>query len=370
MAEPPGMSPSATSSSTLIDTHAGNATLHGGGEYGSGPLAADGAGLLALGTHSMPTEFRLSLVERLEVMAEVPLFSGMARHELAPLASAATAQIFGPGEHIVNQDEPGESVYVIIDGRVQVVTCIEQDGVSTEAVLCWLGRGETVGEMSLLDNQPRSATCVAQVSTTCLRLGRMAFLQALRDNWPLMQSLLAVLVQRLRRADLRLAEHARDPLTGLYTRGAIKELFDREAARIRRQSALAAVPGQELAVLYLDVDRFKGINDRFGHQTGDDVLRAVAATLRQATRAADVAGRLGGDEFVALMPQAGEQGVQQVVARIRVLLRETVSPVPIDVSVGWTLIAAGETATFEAAVGRADEAMYRDKSHARSRQAG
>jgi len=90
-----------------------------------------------------------------------------------------------------------------------------------------------------------------------------------------------------------LASH--DPLTGLLTRSALNDVLTLEIARAKRNL-------ERLAVFYLDLDRFKQVNDIHGHEAGDRVLREVAARLREALRASDTVARLGGDEFVALLP--------------------------------------------------------------------
>ena len=93
----------------------------------------------------------------------------------------------------------------------------------------------------------------------------------------------------------------RDPLTGLYNRRFLEEFLEREIiAAIRKD--------RTIGILMLDVDHFKRFNDKFGHNAGDAVLRALADTLRHAIRGSDVACRLGGEEFVVLLPEASEAG--------------------------------------------------------------
>ncbi|HSD78813.1 MAG TPA: GGDEF domain-containing protein, partial [Solirubrobacteraceae bacterium] len=101
----------------------------------------------------------------------------------------------------------------------------------------------------------------------------------------------------LRRASLL------DPLTGLANRRLLHERLEAELARHRRH-------GGPVAVLALDLDGFKGVNDRFGHPVGDEVLRDVAHALRRALRAEDVAARAGGDEFWVLAPETGADGAR------------------------------------------------------------
>src|SRR5688572_17463607 len=306
---------------------------------------------------------RTMLAERLKQLSTVPLFRGLSDEELMPLAEVAAQTTYRPGEAIMRQGDPGESVYVITEGKVEVLARSEQDPSAREAVVAWLVAGDAVGELALLDEQPRSASCVAVEETTCLRLERKDFTDALQRHWPLSDALLKVLATRLRLADKLLAENARDPLTGLNNRRALAEIYERE--RVRWQHAARRggdAEKQPLAVLFADIDNFKTINDTHGHMVGDDVLRSVATTLNAVSRATDVVARFGGDEFVMLLPEAGRQGAERVADRVRELLgADGPGPVPFSVSIG-TAVLDGKTITLEQLLERADKAMYEDKA--------
>ncbi len=100
-----------------------------------------------------------------------------------------------------------------------------------------------------------------------------------------------------------------DTLTGLANRLGFYELAEREMGRSRRT-------GEALAVVYIDCDGFKAVNDTYGHQGGDQVLCTVGNALREAVRLSDIAARVGGDEFVLLLPVADPALVQPLVGRI------------------------------------------------------
>jgi diguanylate cyclase (GGDEF)-like protein/PAS domain S-box-containing protein len=103
-------------------------------------------------------------------------------------------------------------------------------------------------------------------------------------------------IDEIRVLQTKLAEQAvRDPMTGLYNRRYLDETLEREVARARRE-------GNPLSVVMLDVDNFKKLNDSYGHQAGDEVLKALAEMLREDTRMEDVACRYGGEEFLVLLP--------------------------------------------------------------------
>jgi diguanylate cyclase (GGDEF)-like protein/PAS domain S-box-containing protein len=116
---------------------------------------------------------------------------------------------------------------------------------------------------------------------------------------------------RLCEAVRRLEERARlDPLCGLSNRAHLHDALDREVARARRY-------GQPLAVLMIDLDRFKEVNDTWGHAAGDEVLRAVAVALAGGVREGDLVARYGGDEFCALLPSTDDEAAAAVADRIR-----------------------------------------------------
>ncbi|MEZ0230202.1 MAG: diguanylate cyclase, partial [Planctomycetota bacterium] len=101
-----------------------------------------------------------------------------------------------------------------------------------------------------------------------------------------------------------------DPLTELGNRRAFEAELERAWARVERNA-------RPLALLIADIDRFKAFNDRYGHRTGDEVLKAVAKALGNAVRKGDSAYRLGGEEFVVLAPEATREGAVIIAERIR-----------------------------------------------------
>ena len=307
----------------------------------------------------------VDISDRVRLLAGVALFKGLSPTQLLPLALVAEPILYRPCDSIVRQGDPGESVYVITEGKVDVLARSENDPDAPEAVVAWLGAGDAVGELSLLDGQPRSASCVAVEDTLCLRLDRQHFKGALQEHWALTEELLMVLAQRLRLADKLLAEHARDPLTGLNNRRALAKIYARGANRAQRGARRAErVP---LAVLFADVDNFKQINDSHGHMVGDNVLRSVAQTLTAVSRDSDVVARFGGDEFVMLLPEAGEEGASLVASRVREILSDQPpGPVPFSVSIGTAVYDVERPPSFEELLAAADSSMYQDKNRAKN----
>jgi diguanylate cyclase (GGDEF)-like protein len=155
-----------------------------------------------------------------------------------------------------------------------------------------------------------------------------------------------------------------DPLTGLYNRRGFFELGRREIERVRRF-------GHPLSAIMLDIDHFKPINDTYGHQTGDQVLRALADRLNHNIRGVDILGRYGGDEFSILLPETDLRTARAIARR----LRQGIADNPISTDDGLLsitisqgiAIANEEMPNLEALLNLADAAMYAAKQGGRDR---
>jgi diguanylate cyclase (GGDEF)-like protein len=183
---------------------------------------------------------------------------------------------------------------------------------------------------------------------------------------------LEALVLSLGLADRSLAlrrdrDHARrladiDALTGLYNRRGWTDRVLALDEELRRER-------QSFSVLFLDLDRFKELNDRLGHAAGDAALRTLAEIMREELREQDVIGRYGGEEFVVALPGADRAHAARVAERIRLQLQELATADPAEalrtVSIGVATLHDGETTT--ALLKRADAAMYAAKAAGRNR---
>jgi diguanylate cyclase (GGDEF)-like protein len=129
---------------------------------------------------------------------------------------------------------------------------------------------------------------------------------------------------------------------------------------------LFAVLGRPLALLALDVDHFKRINDQGGHQLGDTVLREVAQCCRDALRETDLAARIGGEEFALLLPGSDLEQAQQLAERLRRAIAELQLPATVTVSIGCAELTLA-MASIDALLARADEALYAAKDAGRNR---
>lgn len=144
-----------------------------------------------------------------------------------------------------------------------------------------------------------------------------------------------------------------DVLTGLFNRRFGEQRIAAEAARSRRYH-------RPLALVSLDLNSFKQINDRYGHPAGDQVLREFAARLNSVIRVSDVAVRVGGDEFLVILPECPTDQVEAMLARLGPLeVTYQGQRIPVTCSAGWVGYEAGETP--EQFMERADKTLYADK---------
>jgi diguanylate cyclase (GGDEF)-like protein len=160
---------------------------------------------------------------------------------------------------------------------------------------------------------------------------------------------------------------ARDGLTGIQNR----RMFDQHIERLWQQ---AVREGQRVAVLLADVDCFKDYNDRYGHQAGDECLRAVAICLSQcARRPLDFVARYGGEEFAVVLYEANHEYVSEVLTRIQRSIAELNIPheaskvaARLTLSIGAAFVLPAANRTYDGLIQLADEALYSAKEQGRN----
>ncbi|MCD7100100.1 GGDEF domain-containing protein [Stenotrophomonas sp. MMGLT7] len=187
--------------------------------------------------------------------------------------------------------------------------------------------------------------------------GRLATLHAIRERLSAIRNLLNMLFERVGELDA-----GSDSLTNLLNRRFLPTV-------LRREIELASKASGSFAVLLLDLDHFKSINDRYGHETGDRTLQHVANTLNQFTRGSDYVFRLGGEEFVIVLVAVTEQRAQAIAESLRKQIAATQVPVTdaqvlaITASIGVAMYDGHPD--YERLMSRADAAMYEAKANGR-----
>jgi diguanylate cyclase (GGDEF)-like protein/PAS domain S-box-containing protein len=278
----------------------------------------------------------------------------------------------GAGLALVSGDRPLTGT-VDLAGLLPVQECLS----TGEPVLCRSPADIAASFPSLaaaLDAEGVEALCIIPVIEDGTVSGVIACWfqrsRALDDN---LLDLLAALARQaapvLERIHLqRTIEHQslHDSLTGLPNRLSLQR-------RLRQMLTETDRSGQSAGVLFLDLDGFKAINDAFGHEAGDQVLRQVAGRLRRTLRAGDLPSRFGGDEFVIACAGVDEDSVLEVAGRIRAAVREPLEGLAqgstVSASIGISLFASGAEApvTTDALIALADEAMLTSKRTGKNR---
>jgi diguanylate cyclase (GGDEF)-like protein len=156
-----------------------------------------------------------------------------------------------------------------------------------------------------------------------------------------------------------------DALTGIWNRGAIFDALNRELDRARRQQGT-------LAVIMVDLDHFKQVNDQHGHLVGDQVLREAAQRIKAAVRTYDGVGRYGGEEFLLVAPGFDAAQAMEFAERLRKRFAENPvvtsdSTLPVTMSLGVVAIRGDQALPAEKILAAADDALYRAKSEGRNR---
>lgn len=170
---------------------------------------------------------------------------------------------------------------------------------------------------------------------------------------------------RLREIDLRLLS-VTDAMTKLYNRRYFAEISENIIAMSQRNK-------EELSIIMLDIDKFKKVNDTYGHQFGDEVIITLANILRENQRKSDIVCRYGGEEFVLLLPNTSLDAAMIVAQKIRTLVESYKLRVPSNklfhftISLGVASVAVEHEENLDVAFKRADEALYKAKSSGRNR---
>ncbi|MGJ7462310.1 sensor domain-containing diguanylate cyclase [Halomonas sp. MA07-2] len=220
--------------------------------------------------------------------------------------------------------------------------------------------GYPLGTLCVLDYQPRELAERQRFALQALANQVMAHMQLMQAH-----SEQAELIRELKATRQELTKlAATDPLTGLLNRRAFEQRYNQELALIQRGAPAAAL-------MMIDLDHFKTVNDTLGHQAGDEVIVRFAELCREAFRQADVMGRWGGEEFVVMLPKASVAEAQHAAERLHRLLATTPmrdgssSSLYISASIG--ICSMSSSSTMDESLHITDELLYQAKEQGRNR---
>jgi diguanylate cyclase (GGDEF)-like protein len=308
------------------------------------------------------TEF-LEHIQRARLLHEVP------RPLIDTVLHTSASRQLAAGEMLLRAGEDNATLYLVISGAVTVHFA------TAERPYVRLGPGECVGELSVIDHSRVSADVIACEPTVVMAITRDQFWDLVDTSSAVARNLLRILAGRVRHDDAVLAESDRlqlqfeklatvDGLTGLRNRRWLDTAFERQLTRTARQP-------EPVALLMIDLDNFKPLNDVYGHLVGDAVLRQMARRVAAGLRPQDLLARFGGDELAVLLPGTDATQAVSIAERLRGAVRsgptepEDENLPPTTVSIG---VAATETSvTLAALLQAADAALYRAKQHGRDR---
>lgn len=302
-----------------------------------------------------------------ELLSEFDILAGVDVGTRAEILEEALVRELDCGDVLIRQGAPNRSMYLVLEGKLGVFL----QALATEPVAV-VEAGETVGELSVLDQSPASASVMALEACRVVVLSEAAFWQLITASHAFAVGLLQQLAERMRVNNETFTRTARersdyeraamyDGLTAVYNRrwadATIEQLAKREAS---------------FSVVLLDVDHFKSFNDSHGHAAGDLVLTKLAALLTRTLRGTDFVARYGGEEFILVLPEAKAESAAMVAERVRRALAAvafemkdgTVLP-RVTISAGVAQHRSGQSAAE--LVKEADAALYRAKDAGRNR---
>lgn len=225
----------------------------------------------------------------------------------------------------------------------------------------WRNGGFYEAALKTLEEQRSQQQLVSTVSTFGKQIHIYITMVPLEHESSRMLLFVLKDVSELVRANQELEQLARhDALTGLHNRLAANERLREEFLRMKRS-------GDVYSVVIMDIDHFKRVNDTYGHETGDQVLKQVAQLISQAVRATDFVARFGGEEFLVVLPNTALDGAEVLAEKLRSAVADAAVPVvgQVTLSLGLTL-AQPDDANEDAAIRIADQALYRAKNRGRN----
>jgi diguanylate cyclase (GGDEF)-like protein len=315
-----------------------------------------------------------------DLLKSVGILADLSEEELHQVCAFFHFQAYQKGEVLFREGEDGRELFIVGTGGVASLIRLA-DGTAHQ-----VGEflpGDFFGEMAIIEKAPRSATCQALEDSTVLVLQAEDFYRLMREragiSIKIMNRMLDAAADRSIRSSEFLSDMVRwgdgarkravlDSMTGLFNRR-----FLEEALRDGLQKARAG--GAPLALLMMDLDYFRQINQHYGAETGDQAIGALVPVLRSLLRADDVPARCGGDEFAVLLPHTAEREAlslaQALCAGVRELdfFRERGGPLRrITISQGVACFPE-HGAELKALWQAADRALYRAKEQGRDRAA-
>lgn len=311
-----------------------------------------------------------------EFLKQVKIFSLLAVQDIESIINHLNYIDVEEGELLFNEGDDGNTLFIVESGKIAGFVLLP-NGIRRE--IAEFAPGDFLGEMSIFENAPRSATCYAKEKTRLLSLLGGDFFEFI-DNSPsiamkIMYRMLNITTRRLREKSEFLAdmvvwgEEARkraitDELTGVYNRRFLDESL---------QNHFRIAIKKKISLVMADLDNFRRINEHYSHKAGDRVLVGIIPVFKEYLRKKDILARYGGDEFNVIMPETDLEEAKGIaekicaeVAGLDLLKGFEESGVKVTISLG--IASYPESAdSLPALRSGADRALYEAKSGGRNR---
>lgn len=297
------------------------------------------------------------------------LFEGMDFSSVEYMLERCTLRELAPGEKLLQPEIENRHLYMILSGELSV-HLVGQATLEHASLVA----GECTGEISLVDGMNPSALVVAAKPTRVLVVPHDTVWSMVDQSHDVARNLLSIIAGRMRNDNSALItshnkraqyEHQAtvDALTGVHNRRWMSEAFPRVLHRCKLDSSNSAI-------LVIDIDFFKRVNDTYGHLVGDVALKALAKIMQVNLRPHDLLVRYGGEEFAILLPDTEIAQARSIAERLRTMVaaNEIISgdlAFKITVSIG--IAPTTQEGSLEDFFGAADRALYRAKELGRNR---
>jgi diguanylate cyclase (GGDEF)-like protein len=311
-------------------------------------------------------------------LKSVDIFSLLSEGEIDEIRAHLEDINVDAGSVLFRQGDEGNELYIVRLGSV--ATSIDlPDGKSREIAV--FKSGDFFGEMSIFENAPRSATCTAREKSELLVLHQRSIFRII-ENHPtaaqkIMYRMLNITTQRLRNTGdflfdmVQWGDKARkraitDEMTGVYNRRFLDDSLNQYVDEARKN-------GEPLVLVMVDLDYFRQINELYGHETGDSVIRDVVGVFKNHLKNPNIIARYGGDEFTFLIPGFGPKDALGICDSIRTDVEKLETLSRFDGAIKKVTTSQG-LACFPESAGdvdslkkKADSALYRAKEEGRNR---
>jgi diguanylate cyclase (GGDEF)-like protein len=297
------------------------------------------------------------------------LFHNVDFTSVAYMLERSKVRELAAGEKLLQPEVPNTYLYLILEGELNVHLTAQQTVEHASLVA-----GECTGEISLVDGKNPSALVVAAKPTRVLAVPHDTVWSLVDQSHDVARNLLAIIAGRMRNDNSALItshnqraqyEHQAtvDALTGVHNRRWMSDAFPRVLHR-------CALNKQHSAVMVLDIDHFKRVNDSYGHLVGDAALKSLADIMQHNLRPHDLLVRYGGEEFAILLPDTAMEEARSIAERLRMMVaaNEVVSHgVAFKITVSSGIASIDDVGELESSFAQADEALYRAKEGGRNR---